>query len=61
MLTLTKLEREALKSNWQMPLRVKNGNVELKKGDCWGILCTIEEGKTNAKMIIEKYKNRVNL
>ena len=51
---LTKLERQALKGYWQMPLRVKDGNVELKKGDCWGILCSESEGKENAQMIIEK-------
>jgi len=53
-LTLTQKERQALKMHWQAPLRVKNGNIELKKGVCWGILCSIKEGKENAQMIIEK-------
>jgi hypothetical protein len=55
-LTLTTKEKAALKSWWHMPVRVKDGNVELKKGESWGILCSIEEGKKNAQMIIKKSK-----
>jgi len=56
-LTLTTKERAVLKVHWQQkPLRIKNGNIELKKGDCWGILCSVEEGKKNAQIIIEKHK-----
>lgn len=56
-INLTQKEREALKQYWQMPVRVKDGNVELYKRGCWGILCNIEEGKKNAQIIIEKSKN----
>ena len=56
MLTLTTKEKHALKSWWNMPIRVKEGNIEAKKGECWGILCSIEEGKKNAQMIIRKNK-----
>lgn len=51
--SLTRQERKALSNYWQLPLRVKDGNVELKKGECWGILCSIKEGKKNAQIIIE--------
>jgi hypothetical protein len=57
MTALTPKERAALKSYWKMPVRVKNGNVELYKRSAWGILCSIEEGKKNAKMIIDKVSN----
>jgi len=56
-LTLTAKEKAVLKAHWQQkPLRVKNGNIELKKGECWGILCSVEEGKKNVQIIIEKNK-----
>ena len=50
--TLTKRERAALRSLWKLPLRVKDGNIELKKGECWGILCSTVEGKVNAEIIL---------
>lgn len=52
---LTKLEKEALRRHWGMPLRIKDGNVELKKGSAWGILCSIENAKKNAQLIIRGY------
>ena len=36
--TLTKRELNILKRYLMMPVRVKNGNVEAKKGDCGGIV-----------------------
>lgn len=55
-LTLTQKERNALKGYWNIPIRVKNGNIEAKKGECWGILCSLEEGKKNAQIIINRSK-----
>lgn len=54
---LSAKEKAALSAWWgNVPLRVRDGNVELRKGDCWGILCSIAEGKKNAAIIIEKEK-----
>lgn len=52
--TLTTKERTALESYWNMPIRIKGNNIEAKKGECWGILCSFEEGKKNAQIIIER-------
>lgn len=51
---LTAKEKTYLSKYWNMPIRIKNGNIEAKKGECWGILCSVEEGKKNAQMIIKK-------
>jgi len=51
---LTIQERNALKTWWRCPLRIKNGNIELKKGDCWGMLCNAEEGKKNAQLLLKR-------
>ena len=56
MITLTPKERAVLKSYWKMPVRIKDGNIELYKRGMWGILCNVEEGKKNAKIIIDKSK-----
>lgn len=53
---LTKTERNALRLWWGMELRIRNGNVELKKGNCWGVLCDIEQGKKEAQIIINNLK-----
>jgi len=50
---LTKQEMSALRSYWEMPIRIRNGNIELKKGNCWGILCSVEDGKMNAKICMD--------
>ena len=55
---LTPKEKKALKIYWQMKIKVKDGNVLAKKGECWGILCSLEEGKTNAQMLIERSKKK---
>ena len=55
-ITLTRTEINALKSWWKTPIRVKDGNVESKKGQCWGILCSAEKGKKEAQLIIERSK-----
>jgi len=55
-ITMARKERVALSQHWGMPLRCKNGNVELKKGESWGVLCSIEEGKENAQIILTKQK-----
>ena len=55
---LTTKERQVLKNYWGMPLRVKAGNVELKKGECWGILCSIKDAKENTQMLISKSERK---
>lgn len=55
---LTRQERKALSLYWRSPLRIKNGNVELKKGECWGILCSVTEGKKNAQMILQRQNGK---
>ncbi len=54
-ITMTRQEKSVLSHYWGMLLRCKNGNVELKKGKTWGILCSIEEGKKNAQLLIDKW------
>jgi hypothetical protein len=56
-MNLTQKEKQALKNYWGMSLRIKNGNVELKKGECWGILCSIENAKENAQLLIARNVN----
>jgi hypothetical protein len=56
-ITMTRKEKSVLSHYWGMPLRCKNGNVELKKGELWGMLCSIEEGKKNAQLLIEKLES----
>ncbi len=53
-ITLTAKEKKVLRVFWNMSLRVKDGNVELKKGDCWGILSSIENAKENAQILIRR-------
>lgn len=54
---LSAKEKITLSAWWgNVPVRVKDGNVELKKGDCWGILCSIADGKKSAAIIMEKEK-----
>ena len=52
-ITLTQQERKVLQAHWNKPLRTKNGNIELKKGECWGILCGMVEGKKNAQILLK--------
>lgn len=54
-ITLTQKERSTLKSHLGgVPLRLKNGNIELKKGESWDVLYGIEEGKEIAQEIMRK-------
>jgi len=50
------MEKMALSGYWKCSLRVKNGNVELKKGSCWGILSNILEAKKNAQILLKTQK-----
>lgn len=53
---MTNKELKALAKHWQYPARVRNGNVELKKGNCWGVLCSVSDGRENAQILIERNK-----
>jgi len=54
---LTQLERAALISWYGMPIRVtKDGEVHMKKGNCWGYYDEVESAKKEAHIIIERSK-----
>ena len=55
---LTPKEKKVLETYWQMKIKVKDGNVLAKKGECWGILCSLKDGKENAQILIERSKNK---
>jgi hypothetical protein len=52
--TLNTKQKTALEKHWGMRIRVKDGNVEAKKGESWGILCNIGEGIINANILLNK-------
>ncbi|MCY9757760.1 hypothetical protein M5X00_26380 [Paenibacillus alvei] len=53
---LTGAERNALKLDFGFPLRVKGENIEVKKGESWTVIYTVEEGKKIAQTIISNNK-----
>lgn len=46
-----------LSQYWGMPVRSNGGYLEAKKGDCWGVLCSIAEAYENAQILIQRVKH----
>ncbi len=55
---LTRLERKDLSVWWGTRIRVRHGNVEAKKRQCWGVLCSLRAAKENAQLIIKRSRNQ---
>ena len=53
---LRSVHLRVMSNYWGAPVRSKDGNLEVKKGECWGVLCSVSDALENAKILIERAK-----